>query len=60
LRTRYPKWNDVLNAMFGKKGEHLSCTFSVSDVARMTGRRYNTVHLFVTKVVRPLFHTYLS
>jgi RNA polymerase sigma factor (sigma-70 family) len=60
LRTKYPKWNDVIDALFGKKEEPLSCTFSVSEVARTTKRRYNQVHHFVTKIVRPLFRNYLD
>jgi hypothetical protein len=60
LRSSYPKWRDVFDAVFGRPGYPLPPKFSVTEVARVTGRRYNEVHVFLTKTVRPFFKNWFQ
>jgi len=57
LRIRNPKWRDVLDVMFGKPGDPLPCSLSVTEIAKETNRPYNQVHLFLTRTIRPFFKT---
>ena len=60
IRDLNPKWHKVLDAMFGKPGYPLARNFSVTEVARVTGLRYNEVHVFLTKTVRPFFKNWFQ
>jgi len=58
IRDLYPKWNDVFNVIFGKRDHFMPDDFSVTDVAKATRRRYNEVHVFLARIVRPFFNDF--
>jgi RNA polymerase sigma factor (sigma-70 family) len=59
IRDLYPKWNDVFDVIFGKQDHFMPDDFSVTEVAKATRRRYNEVHVFLARIVRPFFKTWL-
>jgi DNA-directed RNA polymerase specialized sigma24 family protein len=52
----YPRWRDVIERMLGTEGGELPNNLVVAELARTTHRRYNQVHIFLTRIVRPFFY----
>jgi hypothetical protein len=58
LKEEFPAWEGFLTALFGNTKEAGYCmpdAVCIAKSARVAGRSYNEVHLFMKEVVRPFF-----